>query len=370
MPNRTADTSVASRQPEASALDVIALALSRRRLTFGLPLILAILVGAITLLWPRSYTASASFVPQAPSGGSLARFAGLAAQLGVAIPTQEAAQSPDFYSELIQSDAILRLVVDSPLVIARTGGSDTTLLRDLLGGRHSNPELNTEYAVERLRKRIDVSTTLKTGVVEVSCRTTDAGLSAAILSRVLSLVNAFNVDTRQSQAREQRKFLEARLTEARQELRVAEDAQESFLKRNREFRLSPELTFENNRLQRAVSLRQDLVTNLAQAYEQSRIDEVRDTPLITIIQAPVAPARPDRRLLVVKTLLAFLGGGLLAVLWVSWSATLSGSAWRGQADRDTVRQLVADVAIDLRSPWSFFRSGRSRDPASAEVHRT
>jgi uncharacterized protein involved in exopolysaccharide biosynthesis len=34
---------------------------------------------------------------------------------------------------------------------------------------------------------------------------------------------------------------------------------------------------------------------LAQAYEQARIEEVRDTPVITVIEAPMLPARPDPR---------------------------------------------------------------------------
>jgi hypothetical protein len=34
---------------------------------------------------------------------------------------------------------------------------------------------------------------------------------------------------------------------------------------------------------------------LAQAYEQSKMDEVRDTPVITIIQPPETPLMPDAK---------------------------------------------------------------------------
>ena len=58
---------------------------------------------------------------------------------------------------------------------------------------------------------------------------------------------------------------------------------------------SPQLTFENDRLERQVFMRQELVTAMAQAYEQARIDEVRNTPLITVIDRPEPAALPDPR---------------------------------------------------------------------------
>ncbi len=44
--------------------------------------------------------------------------------------------------------------------------------------------------------------------------------------------------------------------------------------------------FEHDRLERPVSMRQELVTAMAQAYEQARVDEVRNTPVITVIDQP------------------------------------------------------------------------------------
>lgn len=352
---------------EASLQDVVALVLEQRRFAIGVPVALALVVCLATLLWPRSYTATSAFVPQSTSSPALGRLAGLAAQFGVAVPAQDPAQSPEFYAELLVSDALLRLVVDSALLLPRADAVDTVLLRAELGGQHRDPELQAEYSIERLRKRLEVSTTLKTGVVRVSARTTDAGLSAAIVERLLRLVNGFNLETRQSQARQQRRFLEDRLKEARQDLRDAEDAEQGFLQRNREFRSSPQLTFEHNRLERTVTQRQEIVTTLSQAYEQSRIEEVRDTPLITIIQSPAPPARPDRRLLLVKTLLTFMAGCGLAVLLILWRATLTGSEWKGRASRGRIAALWQETKRDLRAPSRLLRRAQSPDvgPTSA-----
>lgn len=52
------------------------------------------IVGLLSLLGHRTYTASASFLPQ--SGSRTTNLGGLAAQFGVALPGAEPSQSPTF----------------------------------------------------------------------------------------------------------------------------------------------------------------------------------------------------------------------------------------------------------------------------------
>jgi uncharacterized protein involved in exopolysaccharide biosynthesis len=131
-------------------------------------------------------------------------------------------------------------------------------------------------------------------VVTISVRTLDPELSAAIARRLVDLVLGFDVGTRQSQASAERGFAEGRLGELKGELLTAEDSLKTFLADNRQFTNSPELRFEHDRLQRQVLMRQELVTAMAQAYEQARIDEVRNTALITVIDEPIPPSRPNQ----------------------------------------------------------------------------
>ena len=79
------------------------------------------------------------------------------------------------------------------------------------------------------------------------------------------------------------------------ELAFAEDSLKAFMFENRQFSNSPQLVFEEDRLQRQVSMRQDLVSAIAQAYEQARIEEVRNLPVITVIDHPEPPALADPR---------------------------------------------------------------------------
>ena len=133
-------------------------------------------------------------------------------------------------------------------------------------------------------------------------------MSAAIGGRLLDLISAFDSETRQSQATAERKFAEERLGELRREITVAEDSLKGFLVENRQFSNSPQLTFEHDRLQRQVGMRQELVTAMAQAHEQARIDEVRNTSVITVIDQPEPPALPDSRGTLVKLLLGLILG--------------------------------------------------------------
>ena len=97
--------------------------LRQRRLLLLLPVTLAFLVVTVGLVLPRSYTASASFAPQI-AGGGLSRLTGLAAQFGIAVPTDDASNSPEFYADLLRSNQLLRAMVDSTYVF--TDGADTT----------------------------------------------------------------------------------------------------------------------------------------------------------------------------------------------------------------------------------------------------
>jgi uncharacterized protein involved in exopolysaccharide biosynthesis len=167
--------------------------------------------------------------------------------------------------------------------------------------------------VKRLSSVVDVSVGKESGIVSVAVRDRSAKLSALIARRLVDLVNRFNSMTRQSRASAERRFTEARLATARAELRTSEESMELFLEENRDFSNAPQLTFRRDRLQRDLGVRQQIVAALAQSYEQARIDEVRNTPVITIVQLPEVPVRPDSRGVIFKSLLGALLGLMFGV---------------------------------------------------------
>jgi uncharacterized protein involved in exopolysaccharide biosynthesis len=51
------------------------------------------------------------------------------------------------------------------------------------------------------------------------------------------------------------------------------------------------LLFEQRRFERAVEQKQELVTSLAQTYEEARISEAGDIPAISVVDAAAVPVR-------------------------------------------------------------------------------
>src|SRR5207247_10065243 len=156
----------------------------------------------------------------------------------------------------------------------------------------------------------------QTGMVRANVTSWYPELAAAIANRFIDYLNDFNTRKRQSQARERRKFVEQRITAAELELRAAEEELRTFYERNRSYQQAPQLVFEEGRLRRQVEIRQEVYLTLKREYETARIEEVNDTPVITVIDVAVVPQEkswPKRTLFVV---LSFLLALLARVVWV------------------------------------------------------
>ncbi|HXW97747.1 MAG TPA: hypothetical protein VEI47_09185 [Gemmatimonadales bacterium] len=338
-------TSDATPATGPSLLETAAIVLRWRRYTLGLPVAAAVVAGAVALVLPRQYTVETAFLPQR-SQSSLGRLAGLAAQFGVAVPGQNAGESPEFYADLVASREILsRIVTDS---FAVSPSHSRMALVDLLNGSGDSAAAREQDAVKRLGRRIAVSTDPKTGVVTVRVTTRWPAVSAGIAASLLAEVNRFDLQVRQTQASAERAFVEDRLKAAKDELRAAEDRSAAFLVTNREFRNAPTLQFQYDRLSREVSAQQQVVTTLQQDYEQARIDEVRNTPRVTPIEQPIVPARPDsRHLLLVVTLAALVG------VVIGWPAALILEHLRRarQWQRGDVEVMLGELREAVPARW-------------------
>jgi uncharacterized protein involved in exopolysaccharide biosynthesis len=292
---------------EISLWEVLAVLL-RRRVTILVTILLTTVAAvAYALLRADTYTTEASFRPQG-SETSASELMAFASQFGVAVPgggSEEA--SPAFYAELLSSREILHRVASRPFTIEGVG---TAPLAELFEIEKETDELRLEAAMEELRRDVlSIETGQQTGIVTIEVRTEWPDLSQELAQRLLDEIARFNLHTRQSQAAAERRFIEERVDSARAALLTAESEMQSFLQANRQWENSPDLTFRHDRLDRDISLRQQVFTTLVQSFEQARISEVRDTPVITVLQAPFFPPGPDEaRMLLVIAMGLVLGG--------------------------------------------------------------
>jgi uncharacterized protein involved in exopolysaccharide biosynthesis len=342
----SSNESTIARDDSVSLLWLLALLVRDRRVILWCSVAGLLLGLAIALLRPKSYTTTFSFIPQSSPDASRASLAGLAQQFGMSLGDLGGAmQSPQLYADLLVTRAVLGPVATDSFAV----GPDSTVrvpLAEFLDVGGDEPPVRVEKTLRVLRRNvIATSLVMRTGMVTARVRTRSPYVSLQIAERLLQGLNHFNLITRQSQAREEVRFTEGRLEDARASLRAAEDVLQRFLQVNREFAESPALVFQRDRLQREVLLRQQVVTSLAQRYEENRIREVRDTPVITMIDTPALAARPDRRLVPLILLLGLAAGFAVGALIVISRDGLT-------SDRTTGRDPALAV---LSSEWKRIR---------------
>jgi uncharacterized protein involved in exopolysaccharide biosynthesis len=185
-----------------------------------------------------------------------------------------------------------------------------------------------------------VGVNAQTSIVTVKAELPLPDLAAAVANRLVAYLNDFNTQTRQSQARERRKFTEQRVGASQEDLREAEEALKRFYQANRSWQQSPQLVFEEGRLRRQVELRQELHLTLRREYETARIEEVNDTPVITVIDPAVAPQRKSSPKRMLWALLAFALSGVFGVFWAFGAEYLD----RARREQDELyRDLVSNA---------------------------
>ena len=266
--------------------------------------IAAALIGAVAaVLWPKTWTSSAAFTPEKSTSGS-AMLGGALGGLGAIVGGSDAVgalssklndgPTPDFFADVLMSQELLTAAVTTRYPAPGRAGATTTLVEFLDEGG-ATPERRLGNAVRAFRRKVVVEVVRRSNIVSLRVTLRDPILASQVTARMLELLNTFNLERRQRASREQRRFAEQRLTIAREELRTAEAAKADFLDRNRAYRLSPRLAEAYAVLERQVDIKQDVLLGLTKQFEESRVAEVRDTPLITIVDKPVPADRPGQR---------------------------------------------------------------------------
>jgi uncharacterized protein involved in exopolysaccharide biosynthesis len=315
-----------------SAVTVLNVLLRHRRLIFGLSLAGGLLGLAITLTRADRFTSMTTFIPHTPSSSSNP-YAAMAAQLGLR-SGGDPGTSPEFYVDLVRSPSLLGAAVD------RQGAFASPWERQL--------------AIRRLNKNLRTHVETRTGVVTLRVTSKSPDVAQETAAHLLVLLNSFDQDIRKTQAGAERQMLEQRQAEARAELAEAEARLLNFMLHNRNYNNSPQLAFDYERLNREVMTRQQLYLTLADSYEKARMDEIRDTPVITVIEAASLPIERDPRWLALKVLIGLLVGAAAGVFLAFIKAAVHRHAREGATDVADLQLLWKETVLDVRRPWKVF----------------
>lgn len=271
----------------------------------------AAVTAVVVIRSPREFIAHGSFLPQG-GDASRSRLTGLAAQFGINVPSGDRGQSPDFFAELVKSRTVLDSAVARGDNDSTGAGSRSIELARLFNIAEEDPDVRHDRLIDAVNRRLLVIAGLRTGIVAIDFRAPSRQVATNMVANIIEQVNRFVVASKRRQAAEEGTFAQQRLDNANQELRKAEDSLVAFSEANR-IAGAPRLQVDRERLQRSIDIRQQVVTTIAQLYEQARIDAQRRTPSIVLIDAPASLARPLSRHLLSKVGIAAILGAVFAL---------------------------------------------------------
>lgn len=341
---------------DLNVLDIGDSLLKHWKLLAGLPVGVALLVAVYSLTLSPVYEATTTFLSEPGSDSRRASVSGLAqiaTQLGLASSANTATR---LYTTVLESRSLQEQVLQTRFPDPTTATpADSATLFEIVGISGESHAERLENGRNWLSRVMSVTLDAPANVISVSVRHGDPGLAADIANALVSMVSRFNMETRQSNARELRRFVEERVTAAERELFEAEEALKSFLERNREYRGAPELEFQVQRLERQVTIKQEVVITLRRQYEDARIQEVNDTPIISVIDQAVPPQHrvsPRRKRMVI---LALFIGAVLAVSVAFAFEYLQRTRLKHESDFQRLASRWGQIRAELNSVFAVRR---------------
>jgi len=347
-----------TRDDYVSLVDMMFIVLDRRRLVLWTTIVVTVLGTAYSLLATELYVSNATVVREAsgdtpPLGsiGGLGALQGFGLNLGL----QSGGLTPAAYPKVLESREVRLAVVrdtfyfptlDRRMTLVEhanqpPGALGTVLkytvklpwtLKEALtrGGNRSvrftgqeeEPSrriTKREYAaLKRIDEMMQTSADDATSLMTVTVTAESPDVASAVVERFVVHLRERIRTLRTAKVREQLDFLEDRFREVQDELQQAEDALAQFLQRNQN-PTTPALRFEQDRLRRQVSFKEQLYSQLQGQRAQIRLEVQRQQPVVTVVESAVSPierASPARTLIVILSLIFgfTLGAGLAITL--------------------------------------------------------
>ena len=297
--------------------------LSRNRL-----LVAAITVGGtiatlgLSLFLPTLYRAETKIVPadHVTGGGAAAvpvALMGAAQQFGLGLPSGPSDPSVIFV-EILKSRRFARSLARLQIPNATDIGSFRLL--DVLDVDGDDQATQVEESLRRIRGDVlHIKHDSRSGTITIAVHLEDPEMAAAVANASVTLLDELNRQVRRTQASQWLGFIESRLAEVETMLEEAEVALGSFYGQNRVISDSPQLKLQEGRLLREARVQEELFITLKSQREIAKVEEVKNLPVIAVLDEAFPPVRrfsPRRGLLTV--LAAFLFGflGVIVALFL------------------------------------------------------
>ncbi len=340
-------------EDEVSLLDILLVLARNKTLIVRTVLVFTLLGVTYAIFAPEEFTSEAQMVRevQAEGGGLPGGLSGGALSgLGISLGSAGSGLTPAAFPDVLKSRAVRLAVVRDTFrfpdaeramtfvdYINRPPGVSSKVLKytlwlpwtlkGMLGqaisgspapagttdtGEPLTPSEEEDRAQKSIAGKISASVDEETGLMTISVTAGGPQLASDLTKSFLDHFSMRVRGVRTEKVRERLQFVEGRYEEAEQELETAEERLAQFLERNQN-PTTATLQFRRDRLQRQVSFKEQLYSELQSQLMQTRLDLQRRQPVVTVVEEPVPPmsrTSPQRTFIV---LLALLAGGVVGI---------------------------------------------------------
>lgn len=337
------------REDEVSLLDILLVLARHKTLIVRTVLVFTLLGVTYALLAPEEFTSETWVVREAQTeGGDLPGgiSPGALSGFGINLGGSASGLTPSAFPDVLQSREVRLAVVrdtfrfpdaERPMTFVEYVNRPPGVLSQLLDytlwlpwtlknafgsaisgtpapartaddGESLLPSKEEDEALKAVSDMISSTVNEETGLMMISVTASGPVLASDLTKSFLDHFTTRVREIRTEKVGERLRFVERRFEEAEQELERAEDRLAQFLEQNQN-PTTATLQFRRDRLQRQVSFKEQLYSELQSQFTQTRLDLQRRQPVVTVVEKPVPPvdrSAPRRTLIVV--LCVFFGG--------------------------------------------------------------
>lgn len=332
-------------QPKASLLDLFLIVSRNQQLVTRTILYCAFLGVLVALFSSARYTSSATVIREVETDGAMGNMGGLALLRGIGVNLGGASSglTSDAYPDIINSREVRLAVVRDTfyfreidqkssltdfanrttlkgLIKRFTIGLPGTILEAFSSDERANgasgmlfPTTEEERAMKWVANQVETQIDQETGLMFISSTTHDPFLSFNLTESIVNrLVERVEI-IRTEKAKRDLQFITDRFSFALDSLQVAENELALFEDSNNNPQ-GARLRTQRDRLQRQVTFKTELFSDLQAQRTQAEIDLQRSRPVITLLEKPVPPiepSSPQRLLIIVMSLIIGLVLGVI-----------------------------------------------------------
>ena len=289
-------------------MDIILVLASQIRVILITPTILCVFAIIYVLLFLKPTFTSTAKIMSSSTGGNVSQAAGIAAQFGINLPTGQS-ETKWVYPEIIKSRTLARSMLRRKFDTDKFGSQKT--LFQILTYENENTENDLSrrenLAINKLLGMINVSEDIKTSIVTLNVKGSEPKFVAELNQVLIEELDTHQRNYNKAKTTDTKKFIQGRIIDVEKELMAAEEDLKVFRDRNRRIENSPTLKLEQQRLNREVTVLTGVFTTLKQQYETTKIEEVKESDYVVILDAPNVPIFTSNSKREIVTIIGLLG---------------------------------------------------------------